>query len=337
MWKWTAIASGILLVILGYWAFRFSWENNLKVTDRGYFEVFIEDDYQMSDLHNTMDTVLKDLHSFKLFQRLFRFNHPRPGRYILKPPMSNCDILAKLRMGIQDPVRLIIHGVRDIYQLAGKLGHSLQMDSLEILHWLTDTAYLYRLGYTRENILCLFIPNTYEVYWNVPPEKFLQRMLLENKKFWQRQGNNHKARLKSLTPNEVYTLASIVEKETVVEEERPTIAGVYLNRLKSGMKLQADPTVVFALGEYGIHRVLYEHLKVNSPYNTYVVNGLPPGPICMPSISSIQAVLDAEDHDYLFFCAKPGYDGTHAFASTLQAHNENAASYRKWLNKENIR
>jgi UPF0755 protein len=200
-----------------------------------------------------------------------------------------------------------------------------------------DQEVLSELGYTPENIMSLFIPNTYQVYWNTSPQNLLKRLQVENDAFWAKKNRREKAKSLGLSTQEVYTLASIVEKESLVMDEKPIIAGVYLNRLKKGMLLQADPTVVFAVGDFSIQRVLNKHLAIDSPYNTYKNVGLPPGPICMPSISSIDGVLNAEKHNYIFFCAKPNSGGRHAFANTLAGHNRNAAIYRNWLQANQIR
>jgi UPF0755 protein len=182
----------------------------------------------------------------------------------------------------------------------------------------------------------MFIPNTYQFFWNTDPKDFLNRMKREHDKFWTKE-RLEKAKKIGLTPEEVFTLASIVEKETLAKEEKPVIASVYLNRLKRDMLLQADPTVVYAAKDFGIQRVLNKHLKIDSPYNTYKNKGLPPGPICMPDVGTIDSVLNAKDTDYLFFCAKPNGHGRHAFAKTNRQHVNNANRYRKWLNKNKIR
>ncbi|MCC6816614.1 MAG: endolytic transglycosylase MltG [Saprospiraceae bacterium] len=256
----------------------------------------------------------------------------KEGRYLFKAGMNNYSIVKKLRSGNQDAIKVTINNVRNIQQMCSKLSEYLLLDSTKTFEMLSDSNYLAQLGYNRDNIMTLFIPNTYEMYWNIKFEKFIQRMQSENNKFWSQNERNIKAKEQHLTEKQVYILASIVEKETNYEAERPIIAGVYLNRLNQNMKLQADPTVVFALGVTGLRRVLLAHLAYESPYNTYMVEGLPPGPIYMPSINSIDAVLNPEKHDYLFFCAKEGQDGSHSFASTLKQHSENARKYQKWLN-----
>jgi UPF0755 protein len=221
--------------------------------------------------------------------------------------------------------------------LAGKFGAELEQDSLDFLHHFLSNSNLKELGLDSSTLLTSFIPNTYEVKWNTSPEKWMGRMASEADKFWDSEKRKDKLASIAMTKQQVYTLASIVEKESNLKTERPAVAGVYINRLKQGMKLQADPTVVFATGDFELRRILHSHLKLDSPYNTYMYEGLPPGPIYMPSVNSIDAVLNAEKHQYVFFCAKPGYNSGHVFAKTLAEHNRNADAYQEWLTKEGVK
>jgi UPF0755 protein len=260
----------------------------------------------------------------------------RSARYLIRPGMSNLDIYRKLRSGAQDPVRLVIQEVRDVYQFSGKVAAQMEMDSMELVSFLLDTILLDSLGYTAENILTSVLPDTYEFYWNSSPQQLYKKLKAQHDRYWASESKAIALKELGLDTKQIYIVASIVEKESQFEPERPAIAGVYLNRLKSGMRLQADPTAVFASGLEGIQRVSHEILSIQSPYNTYQVDGLPPGPICMPSLNSLESVIKAEKHEYLFFCAKPGYEGRHAFAQNAEQHFENARIYRKWLNDENI-
>ncbi len=260
----------------------------------------------------------------------------RSARYLIRPGMSNFDIYRKLRSGAQDPVRLVIQGVRDIYQFSSRVAAQMEMDSTELISYLLDTTLLDSLGYSAENVLTSILPDTYELYWNSSPQQLYKKLKAQHDRFWESESRAISAKELGIDPIQIYILASIVEKESQYEPERPTIAGVYLNRLKSGMRLQADPTAVFASGLEGIQRVSHEILSIQSPYNTYQVDGLPPGPICMPSVNSLEAVLKAEKHEYIFFCAQPGYEGRHSFAKNAEQHFENARIYRRWLNEENI-
>lgn len=284
------------------------------------------------------DSVLINIDHFESVASYMGYNKDEipSGRYLLHKEMSAREVVGKLRSGNQDAVNVVINNVRTISDLAGKLSQYLESDSMSILRYLSDSSILNQYNLTVETALTLFIPNTYQVFWNTKPEKLLERMKKEHDKFWT-QERLDKLKKHGLSPVEAYTLASIVEKESNYAPERPAIAGVYLNRIKQGMKLQADPTVVFATGLFDLKRVLYMHLETDSPYNTYKYHGIPPGPIYMPSISSLEAVIDAEDHDYIFFCAKADNSGKHVFASTLEEHDKNARLFSEWLNKIGIK
>lgn len=260
----------------------------------------------------------------------------RKGRYIIPIPASNKTIISMLRGGKQSPLSVTIQNVRTIQQMCGRVAAKFEFDSLDLATYL-DQSFDTLAGTVPETRLTRFIPNTYEFYWTVSPEEFCKRMLKEYERFWT-EDKLAKAKAIGMTPEQVYTLASIIEKETNYNPEKTRMAGVYLNRLRDGMPLQADPTIVFAIGDFEIRRILYGHLSVDSPYNTYKNTGLPPGPIFMPGLASIQAVLDREQHDYLYFCARPTEDGPgHAYASSLPAHNENARRYQRWLDAQGIR
>lgn len=260
----------------------------------------------------------------------------RKGRYIIPEAASSKTIISLLRGGKQTPLGLTIQNVRTIEQMCGRVATRLEFDSLALADFL-QTHFDSMAGTVPETRLTRFIPNTYEFYWTASPEDFCRRMLKEYDRFWT-TARKAKADTIGLTPDEVYTLASIIEKETNHNAEKPRMAGVYLNRLKEGIPLQADPTIVFALGDFEIRRILYAYLEVDSPYNTYRNPGLPPGPIFMPGLASIDAVLDHEENQYLYFCARPTSDGPgHAYATTLSAHNENARRYQRWLDTQGIR
>ena len=269
-----------------------------------------------------------------------RMNYPeqvKAGRYRIEPNWSNYMLIRHLRQGIQEPVKLTFNSLRTIPELTERVSEQLEPSDQQLRNYLTNARVLDSIGYNRENLMTLFIPNTYEVYWNVTPSQFLNRMMREHDSFWDKAGRKAKAEALDMSPAEVYTLASIVEKESLREDEKPRIAGVYLNRLRQGIKLDADPTVVFAVGDFTLRRILNKHLQIDSPYNTYRYAGLPPGPICMPSISSLDAVLNAERHEYLFFCAKADGTGSHAFAKSLTAHLVNARKFHQYLDERGIR
>ncbi|MDQ3141725.1 MAG: endolytic transglycosylase MltG [Bacteroidota bacterium] len=329
----------LILIIISIGASQL-WINNIK-DKKSTTEFYIDKMVSLEQIAHQLDTlqIIKSKVSFLTSCKLLRFTDQRVklGRYVFKNGMNNFQIVSKLKSGIQDPVKVTLNNVRNIQELVGKLDVYLQLDSSAMIQKLTDSLYVDSLGYNVSNILTLFIPNTYEMYWTISFDKLIQRFKLEHYNFWKKGNRLELAKIKNLDEKQAYIVASIVEKETIVEAEKSTIAGVYLNRIRTGMKLQADPTVVFAMGLLGIQRILYEHLTTISPFNTYMVEGLPPGPICMPSLSSLDAVLNAEEHEYIFFCAKPGYDGSHAFAKTYFGHAQNAKIYRSWLDKERIR
>ncbi|MBN2487358.1 MAG: endolytic transglycosylase MltG [Bacteroidales bacterium] len=279
---------------------------------------------------------IKNIKSFKWVAHRKNYeNHVRPGRYLIKNRMSNNELVNLLRSGKQEPVDLTFNNLRTLEQFAGRVSQQLEFDSLNLLVLLRDTAVHQKYGLNKYTMACMFIPNTYEIYWNTSAEKFLDRMNAEYRKFWNRR-RTVQAKQIGKTPEEVITLASIVNEETRMENEKKRVAGVYMNRLNKGMRLQADPTVVFGIGDFSIRRVLKKHYQADSPYNTYKFTGLPPGPICLPDISSIDAVLNYERHDYIYFCARPDFSGYHNFAKTLTEHNKNARAYQLQLNKRRI-
>ncbi len=254
----------------------------------------------------------------------------KPGRYQIENEMSNNDLISLLRSGNQVPVKVTFNNIRNLHDLAGKIGKQIEADSVDFVRLLEDTTYLAKMNLTRATQTSIFIPNTYEFYWTTSAEGFVDRMYAEYLSFW---GGERSRQLEDLglTRDEVITLASIVEKETAKNDEKADIAGVYINRLNKGWLLQADPTLIFAMGDYNITRVLNAHKNIDSPYNTYKYAGLPPGPICVPSIASIDAVLKYAEHDFLYFCARADLSGYHEFAKTNMQHNRNARRYQKAL------
>lgn len=261
---------------------------------------------------------------------------PRTGHYQILPGESVFDVYRKFRNGTQTPVRVTVPQVRTLDQLASRLARQIMLDSASIANVLHDSAYYAQLGYTWQTLPALFIPNTYEMWWNTSMDKFMQRMQRENKAFWT-EGRTKRAEALGLTPVEVVTLASIVSEETAYVPEMPKVAGMYLRRLQIGMPLQADPTVKFAVGDFSLRRIYFKHLEIESPYNTYKNKGLPPGPICIPSVKAIDAVLANEQHGYLYMCAKEDFSGSHNFARTYSEHLANARRYVRALNKRGIK
>lgn len=259
----------------------------------------------------------------------------KPGRYILVNGMTNNELINMLRAGKQVPVNVTFNNVRDIYQLAGKVGRQIEADSADIVKFLNDRSNLAKAGVDTVPVSTLFIPNTYRLYWTTTAKEFVDRMIREYRRFWNKS-RREKARAAGLTPTQVMILASIVEKETNKNDEKPRIASVYINRLHEGWRLQADPTVIYAIGNPNIHRVLNVQKEIDSPYNTYRHRGLPPGPICIPSISSIDAVLNYDKTHYLYFCARSDMSGYHVFSETNRMHQKNAKKYQAALDKLRI-
>ena len=262
-------------------------------------------------------------------------NHIKPGKYVIDKDLSYIGLINMLRSGRQTPVSITFNNIRSIYQLAGKIGGHLEADSAQIAQFLSDPENYSVDGFTRDNVISVFIPNTYEFFWSTGPSGIYSRMVKEYRKFWNNERIN-KAKEKNLTPIEVSILASIIDDEVAKAEEKPRIAGVYLNRLKQGIPLQACPTIKYALNDFTITRVLNKHLQVDSPYNTYKHSGFPPGPIGCPTVEDIDAVLNAERHDWLFFAAKSDFSGYHNFSRTLAEHNRYAAEYQRELDKRRI-
>lgn len=259
-----------------------------------------------------------------------------PGRYELKKDENSLSLVRRLKYARQTPVRLAFNNVRTKKDLAERLAKNLRMTSDEMLSVLSSPETYNKYGTDKANIVSLFIPNTYEVYWNITPEDLMARMKKEYDKFWT-EARQEKLAEVGLTQQEVSTLASIVEEETRKKDEKPRVAGLYLNRVHQGIPLQADPTVKFALQDFSLKRIYRGHLECDSPYNTYKYAGLPPGPIRVPSIESIDAVLNFENHKYIYMCAKEDFSGYHNFAVTYAEHQENANKYRKALNSRGIK
>lgn len=261
-------------------------------------------------------------------------NPMRSGKYKIQPGWSNYELIQHLRGGKQETVKLVFNNAWTVKNVAAKVAQFIEPDSSDLVNLFLNEQFIADLGYDSATLMSLFIPNTYDFFWNTSPAKFLERMKKENAAFWEKNNRLEKAKQLDLTKEEVYALASIVERETLQNDEKRRMAGVYYNRLKTkGWRLEADPTVKFAVGDFGLRRILNKHLQIDSPYNTYKNQGLPPGPISMASIASIDAVLNVEKHDYMFFCAKGDGSGYHNFAKDLRQHNRNAAIYRNNMRK----
>ncbi|MDD7317575.1 MAG: endolytic transglycosylase MltG [Prevotella sp.] len=303
------------------------------------YYIYIDADDNIDSINARLDTMTTSS-GMAAFSMLARHNgYERniiPGRYAVKPGMGALRLLRNLKNGAQTPLHLTIPSVRTTDKLAAVLGSKLQIDSLELMKELSDPATCARYGLDTLTIACLFIPNTYDVYWTISARELLDRMQKESRAFW-KGDRQSKAKAMGMTEVQVMTLASIVDEETANDAEKPMVAQMYLNRLREDMPLQADPTVKFALKQFDLKRIYNVHLSVNSPFNTYRNKGLPPGPIRIPSVSGIDAVLNHAHHDYLYMCAKEDFSGTHNFAKTYEEHLLNAKRYSEALNKRGIK
>lgn len=280
--------------------------------------------------------IVNDLVSFSFLAKLRDYDdYVKPGLYELKKDMSNLQAINLLRSGAQEPVKVTFTVARKIEELPEIIARHVHFSEEDLARVMLSASVAKKYGFEPEEFISMFVPNTYEVYWTITPEQFLDRMKKEYDRFWNEE-RLAKAEALGLTPKEVSTLASIVESEVSFIDEAPRVAGMYLNRLKLGMLLQADPTLKFALGDFAIRRVLNKDKEVESPYNTYKYAGLPPGPISLPTIPGLNAVLNAENHTYLYLCAKADFSGYHAFASNLTEHNKNARALHRALNKAGI-
>lgn len=327
--------AGLGLTGLKYYNWIFS--NNVAISNQEKQYLYIPTNSSFDDLINILDKneFLKNIKSFQWVATIKKFDHIKPGCYYIKEGMSNNTLINILRSGRQTPVNVTFNNIRTKQELAGAVSRYIEADSISLLESLNDPILLKKLDVSTETVLTLFIPNTYEFWWNTTTENFIKRMQTEYNKFWSEEKKT-KAKAINLSPAEVSILAAIVDEETIKPDEKPMVAGLYLNRLKKGIRLQADPTIKYAIGDFSVQRILNKDLEIDSPYNTYKYTGLPPGPIRVPSISGIKAVLDHTKHNYLYMCAKEDFSGYHNFARTLKQHNQNAAKFRKALNKNKI-
>ena len=303
--------------------------------------IYVPSDASYTDVKEQLEPLLQDMSSFDaLAERKKYISNLKAGKYVIKKGMSNNDIINSIRSN-NLPIKVAFNNQESLEKLAERISRQIEADSTALITAMTDEAFLKSSGFTDATALGMYIPNSYEFFWNTSAEDFRDRMLKEYNRFWN-ESRNTKAKALDLTRDQVMTLASIVQKETAKVDERPRVAGVYLNRLKVGMALQADPTVIFAIkkksGDFDqvIKRVLYKDLELDSPYNTYKYSGLPPGLIAMPDISSIDAVLNREQHDYYYFVVNVENFGYHKFAKTLAQHNRNKQEYVRWINAQGI-
>lgn len=301
--------------------------------------IYIDRDDNIDSIYTKLEPISQQssLKGFKTLARHLDYTENiHTGRYKILPGECAITVLKHLKSGMQEPINLTLPSVRTIDKLSSKLSRKLMIDSVEISNMLKDSAFCAKYGHDTCTIISMFIPNTYSIYWNISAEDFIERMHKESNNFWKAE-RKRKANKLGLSQLQVITLASIVDEETANDNEKPMIARMYYNRIIKDMPLQADPTIKFALQDFSIRRIYHKMLLVDSPYNTYKNTGLPPGPIRIPSIAGIDAVLNMPEHNYLYMCAKEDFSGTHNFAVTFNEHKQNAKKYSKALNKRGIR
>jgi len=329
------LVGSILLITFTFYTYQICFTPNILVGGEDRVLIIPEEATFKSvqdQLHE--GNYVRDLISFSFLAKLMDYDELiKPGRYVLRANMNNITAIRFLRAGIQEPVDIKFNNVRLIPELSEKIVRNTGLAPNEFETALIKFAMNNPYGFTKDNVMCMFIPNTYEVYYNVSPERLVERMYEEYKLFWNDE-RSEKAKKLGLTPVEVSILASIVQAEAVKQDEAPTIAGLYINRLKQGIPLQADPTLVFAVGDFSLKRILNEHKEVESPYNTYKNAGLPPGPINNPRVNCIDAVLNYKPSDYIYMCAKEDFSGRHNFTASYREHMNNANRYQKALTIE---
>jgi len=333
------LITGLVLIGLAY--IGYTWYRGFlspNVTDRQEF-LYIPTGSSFEELMQNLqqNEILKDTATFRwAAQKKELPSNVKAGKYRLEAGMNNREFVNKLLGGVQEPVKLRFQNIRLKNQFAAFVATQLEADSSSLMNLMNNDSLASSYGFTTENFFSMFIPNTYELYWNTSAKQFFERMHTEYDRFWNDE-RQAKAKEIGLSPLEVSILASIVKGEALHTDEMPKIAGLYMNRLERGILLQADPTVIFAAQDFTIRRVLNKDLLIDSPYNTYLYKGLPPGPIMMPSIASIDAVLNYQKHDYLYMCAKADFSGYHSYAKTMSEHLVNARAFQRALNKQNIK
>lgn len=335
----------VVVIIIGglavaYHFYNKIYANNVSENLKTPYYLYIGNHNNYSDVIDSLKAsdVLVDLEAFKWVSQKKNYpNKIKSGRYEIKPGMNNNQIINMLRSGNQKPIKLTFNSIRTKYELAKKISDQMEFDSLTLIHLLNDGSFVKKYGFNPETVIGMFIPNTYEFYWNKSPESFIEKMYNEYQKFWNKD-RLEKLKKLHMSKLQVSTLASIVQAEqSVHNEEKPKVAGVYINRLQKEMHLESCPTVIYAMGDFSRRRLLNRDLEFESPYNTYKYAGLPPAPINLPEISSIDAVLNYEKHNYIFFCAKDDFSGYHYFSTNLTQHNIYARRYQLALNKRDIK
>ncbi len=340
LWKFILGVILAIIVASGWLSWDYGqrfFEPNVSL-NQSSVEIYVQSDWDIDDLILELCSheFILDSNSFRWVAEYKKYNeHVKPGRYLLIDGMNNNQLVNVLRSE-NEPIQIVVRSVRTKEELVSSVSSLLELDSTALMGLLSNDGFCQRYGFNSATIFTLFIPNTYEFYWNTSAEEFLERMAREYKRFWT-DDRKDKATVLGLSQSDVSALASIVQSEQAAHvDERPIVAGLYLNRLRKGMRLESDPTLIHALGDFTIKRVLNIHKQVESPYNTYKYVGLPPGPILLPETTSIDAVLNASEHSYIFMCAKEDFSGYHNFSVSYREHINNAKRYQRALNKRNI-
>jgi UPF0755 protein len=328
------------LLIYGFILANQVFSKNTKFSENEVY-VYVPTGATYQDVKKIISPYIENMNRFEMVANKRSYpDNVKPGRFLFTKGMNSYALVKAMRSNL--PVKLAFNNQERIENLAGRVGSQIEADSAALVTSFKDSIFLKENGFTDENVMVMFIPNTYEMYWNTSAVKFRDKMIKEYRNFWSDE-RIEKAKKQGLTPVEATILASIVHKESVKKDERPRIAGAYLNRLRLGMPLQADPTVIFSIKKNAndfnqvIKRVFYKDLLISSPYNTYVNVGLPPGPIAMPDITALDAVLNPEKNNYIYFCASVSRFGYHEFAATLAEHNVNAKKYSDWINSQGVK
>ena len=331
------VISGLL--IYGFILIQQIFSSNTQF-EKNETYVYVPTGSNYDDIKVILKPYVKNMDRFEMVANKRDYpQNVKAGRFLLKKGMNNIDLVRAMRSN--NAVKLAFNNQERLESFAGRIGSEIEADSTALMAAITDSVFMKENGFTKENVFAMFIPNTYEIYWNTSADKFRDKMIKEYRVFWTDE-RVAKAKAQGMTPVEATILASIVHKESVKKDERPRIAGVYLNRIRLGMPLQADPTVIYAIKKKSedvdqvIKRVFYKELTMSSPYNTYVNIGLPPGPIAMPDITALDAVLNPEKNDFIYFCASIDRFGYHEFASTYEEHTVNARKYSEWINAQGV-
>ena len=344
-WFKTIIKTVLIIILVvggigGYLAYKYVYMSNVNMENKKSTIIYIPTGSTFEDVVNILNDneLLKNPESFRWLAKEKKYTEAvKPGKYRVLAKMSNSALINLLRLGKQEPVEINFTGLHTVNELMLRVGRRIEADSNALINAIENDKYIGKLGFTKDNIQSLFIPDEYEFYWNTSVDDFFQRMATAYKTFWT-DARKKQAKALGLTQTQVYILASIVQGEQCCDkEEKKVIAGLYLNRLKQRMPLQSDPTVIFAIGNFNIQRVSLEQIKyTNSPYNTYQHEGLPPGPVGFAQESSIDAVLNYTPNEYIYMCAKDDLTGKHCFSKTFEQHKIYAKKYRQALDDRNI-